>query len=107
MPPLLAAVSPTPDKLANEARRVDAVSRAEADLKRLVERRARAAAEQQAEEEAWRESTRRHSAKLRRQHRAEWFAFYSRLSESLRRSAEHFEAKAQRLLEEDLRKEKA
>ena len=49
----------------------------------------------------WKESTRKHNAKLRRQRQGEWFCYWSALADSLRKSAEHFEAKAQALLEDE------
>ena len=77
------------------------LARAEADLNNLIERRARQHDEAHFEEMAWKESVRKHNAKLRRQHRAEWFAFYSRLGESLRASAAHYDRKAAALLLEE------
>ena len=54
-----------------------------------------------AEEMLWKASVRKHNAKLRRQHRAEWFSFYSRLAESHARISRDFEAKAEALLEDE------
>ena len=51
-------------------------------------------------------SVRKHHEKLRRQRRAEWYGFYCRLADSLRKSAEHFEAKALALLEPDEKESK-
>ena len=51
---------------------------------------------------AWKESARKHNAKLRRQRQGEWYCYFAALADSLRRSAEHFEAKAEELLEDEL-----
>ena len=76
------------------------VERAEAQLNALVERRAEAAGRANAEEELWKASVRKHNARLRRQHRAEWFAYFSTLASSLRASADEFDRRAEQLLEE-------
>ena len=70
------------------------------ELDRLIERRAAGREEATAAEEAWKSSVRRHNAKLRRQHRAAWFAHFSALADSLRRSADHYERRALELLED-------
>jgi len=49
----------------------------------------------------WKASVRKHNTKLRRQHRAEWFAYFSTLADSLRASAEYYERRAAGLLEDD------
>ena len=82
------------------------LARAEADLNDLIEKRARQHEESNASEMAWKESVRKHHAKLRRQRQGEWFCYWSALADSLRKSAEHFEAKARELLEDE-REEKA
>ena len=76
------------------------VARAESDLNALIERRAREASERRSEEMLWKESVRRHNAKLRRQHRAEWFAHFSNLAAAFRASADQFDRKAEALLED-------
>ncbi len=76
------------------------LARAEADLNDLIERRAAGRDEANAQEMAWKSSVRRHREKLRRQHRAEWFCYFSALSDSLRASADHYDRKAEGLLEE-------
>ena len=48
----------------------------------------------------WKASVRKHNARLRRERRAEWFCYFSALADSLRRSADEFDAKASALLEE-------
>ena len=76
------------------------VAKASDQIDALIDKRAAARAGANLEEESWKASVRRHNAKLRRQHRAEWFAYYSNLSYSLRRSADEFAARAEALLEE-------
>ena len=77
------------------------LARASDEIDRLIEKRAAEREEANFEEMAWKESTRKHNAKLRRQHRAEWFAYFSNLADSLRRSADEFDARASALLEDD------
>ena len=67
----------------------------------LIDKRAEAAGRANAEEDLWKASVRKHEAKLRRQHRAEWYEFYSRLAESHACISEHFEEKARALLEDE------
>ena len=80
------------------------LARAEADLNNLIERRAQQHGEANFEEMAWKASVRKHHAKLRRRRRAEWFAHFSALADSLRRSADHYERRAQELLEDETTK---
>ncbi len=75
------------------------VARASDQIDALIEKRVNT--EASFEEMAWKESTRKHNAKLRRRHRAEWFAYFSNLADSLRRGADEFEEKAAALLEDD------
>ena len=77
------------------------LARAETDLNDLIERRAREAGEANATEMAWKVSVRKHHEKLRRQRRGEWYCHFAALADSLRRSAEHYEAKARELLEDE------
>ena len=70
-------------------------------LDALIEKRTAERDGANAEEELWKASARKHNAKLRRQHRAEWFAFYSRLADSLRASAERYDRRAEALLEDE------
>ena len=51
---------------------------------------------------AWKESARKHHAKLRRQRQGEWYCHFAALADSLRRSADEYEAKAEELLEDEL-----
>ena len=66
-----------------------------------IERRSRQRSEANVAEMLWKESVRKHNAKLRRQHRAELFCYFSNLADSLRASAEHYERRAEALLEDD------
>ena len=50
--------------------------------------------------EMYAESVRKHNARVRRENRALWFAYYSNLAASLKTSAEEYEARAAALLEE-------
>ncbi len=77
------------------------VARASDQIDALIEKRAAGREEATAAEMLWKESVRRHHEKLRRQLRAEWFVYFSTLADSLRASADGFEAKAQALLEDE------
>ncbi len=76
------------------------VAKASDQLDALIEKRSRQRSEANAVEESWKASVRKHNAKLRRQHRAEWFCYWSALADSLRRSADHYERRALELLED-------
>ncbi len=76
------------------------LARAETDLNNLIEERARQHGEANLEEESWKASVRRHNEKIRRRRRAEWFRYWSALASSLRASADEFDRRAARLLEE-------
>ena len=75
------------------------LARAEADLNALVERRAK----QAVVEDLWEASVRRHHEKLRRERRAEWYAYHVDQAERLRRTmtalVERHEAEALKLIE--------
>lgn len=74
---------------------------AESQLNALVERRGlQADPEQQRVEDLFAESTRRHHAKLREQHRWEWIRFFDRMAESHARMSEDYQRRAAALLEE-------
>ena len=77
------------------------VIRASDQIDALIEKRAEANGEADFEEQAWKASVRKHNAKLRRQHRAEWFCYFSNLADSLRRSADEFDRRAEALMEDD------
>lgn len=51
-------------------------------------------------EELWQESVRRDRGRRRREIRAEWFAFFSRMAESHARLAEDYERRAEELCED-------
>ncbi len=57
-------------------------------------------------EAMWEASARRHREKLRRENAARWFTYFSNLADSLRRSAEEFERRAEALLDDDERRPK-
>ena len=76
------------------------VERAEAELDAFIERRTRERSKANALEEMYAESVRRHRERIRRQNRALWFAHYANLADSLRRSADVFDRKAEALMEE-------
>ena len=76
------------------------VARASDQIDQLIEKRAAGREEATAAEMLWKASVRRHHEKLRRQHRAAWFAHFSALADSLRRSADHYERRALELLED-------
>ena len=84
----------------NEKRHDVDLAGAETDLNNLIERRAREASKQQGLEDLWAVSVRRHKER-RRKVRAEWHAFFCGLASSHARLAEHFEARALKLLEDD------
>ena len=76
------------------------VAKAGDQIDRLIEKRAgeRDAANELAE--MYEASARRHRERKRRENGAAWFAHFSALASSLRRSAEEYERRAERLLEE-------
>jgi len=82
-----------------EADGVD-VARVSDQIDGLIEKRSRQHAEANFEEMAWKESVRRHHERLRRERRAEWVRYWSVLADSLRASADEFDARAERLLEQ-------
>ncbi len=102
MPPPLSGSTNRPQSRtsAEEANDVD-VAKASDQLDALIEKRARQRSEADATETMWKASVRKHHAKLQRQRQGEWFCYWSALADSLRASAEHFERKAQALLEHE------
>ena len=76
------------------------VDQASVSIDALIENRAAGREEATTAEMLWKESVRRHNEKLRRQRKSEWFCYFSALADSLRRSAEEYERRAERLLEE-------
>jgi len=79
------------------------VARAEADLNSLIERRVREREAADVVEDLWEAGVKKDGERRRRRLRAEWFVYFSTLADSLRASADGFEAKAQALLEDDER----
>ncbi len=77
------------------------VEQASASIDALVEKRAAERGAANAEEMAWKSSVRRHNEKLRRQRRGEWYCYFAALADSLRRSADHYERRAEELLEDE------
>jgi hypothetical protein len=76
----------------------------ESDLTRLIEKRhdERVKTEgERAEHELWAESERRYFEVKRRQNVAAWFAFFCRQAEAHRKLSESYEARAEKLCEED------
>ena len=76
------------------------LEQASASIDALIDKRAAARTGANLEEESWKASVRRHNAKLGRENRAAWYAFYSRLVASLKASAERYERRAEALCEE-------
>ena len=75
--------------------------RASDELDRLIERRAGEGSAANGLSEMYAESVRKHRARIRREHRALWFAYYSNLAASLKTSADWYEARAAELLDEE------
>ena len=71
----------------------------ESELDRIIERRAREERDSAPVEEAWRDSTRRHSEQRREELGAAWRAHHLRMREVHARLAEEHEARALRLLD--------
>ena len=76
------------------------VAKAGDQIDRLIEKRAgeRDAANELAE--MYEASARRHRERKRRENGAAWYSHFSALASSLRRSAEEYERRAERLLED-------
>ena len=83
------------------------LEQASASIDALIDKRAAARTGATFEEMLWKESVRKHHAKIRRQHRAEWYCYFSHLAASLRASADRYERRAEALLEENERKGKS
>ena len=76
------------------------LARAGDQIDALIDRRAAGRVEAADAEMMWKESVRRHNARIRRENRALWFTYYSNLAASLKTSADWYEARAADLLEE-------
>ena len=77
------------------------VAKAGDQIDALIERRARERSSADELEEMYRASVRRHRERKRKAIRAEWFCYFSNLADSLRASAEHYDRKAEALLEDE------
>ncbi len=82
------------------------VERASDQLDALIARRSREREKANELAAMWEASARRHQEKVRRANAALWYSHFSALADSLRRSAEEFERRAQELLHEDERRPK-
>ena len=77
------------------------LARASDQIDALIDKRAAGREEATAAEEAWKASVRRHHEKLRRQRQGELYCYFAALADSLRRSADHYERRAQAPLEDE------
>ncbi len=77
------------------------VERASDQIDALIEKRSRQRSEANAVEESWKESVRKHNARLRRERQGEWYCYFAALADSLRCSADHYERRARELLEDE------
>jgi hypothetical protein len=73
----------------------------EADLNRLIERRASAETDPEEREELWKESVRRYNARRREENRLAWCDYFGRIAAGLRSRAEEYDHRAQALLQEE------
>jgi 16S rRNA A1518/A1519 N6-dimethyltransferase RsmA/KsgA/DIM1 with predicted DNA glycosylase/AP lyase activity len=71
----------------------------EQSLDAMIERRSRHNPERE-REEMYMESVRKYHTRNRKQIRAEWYAYFRRIAESLRRRAEEYDRRAEALMEE-------
>ena len=77
------------------------VEQASASIDALIERRASERSNGNALEEMYAESVRRHRERLRRENAAAWYVHFCGLADSLRASAEHYERRAEALMQEE------
>jgi hypothetical protein len=73
-------------------------------LDKLIERRGRDNPERP-EEASYAESVRRYHARQRKEVRAQWYAYFCRLADSLRSRAEEYDRRAEALMEDTNRGE--
>lgn len=73
--------------------------RVEAELDRIIEKRAREARDAAAVEELWKQSEREHRGRRRRENRAAWYEFEMLLVHNHRKLSEDHEKRARALLE--------
>lgn len=85
------------ESTASEAERAEKL---EAELDRIIERRAREARDEGRIEELWKDSVRREAMKRREINRRLWIRHFEALTSVLRRRAEEFEEEARTLLED-------
>ncbi len=71
----------------------------EKELDNLIRKRA-ALEDPEAKQALWLRSVERYHARERRQNRALWFAYFSRMADSHRALSEHYERRAEELCEE-------
>ena len=72
----------------------------DAELDRLIEKRAKAASKAEAEEMMWKASVRRYHEAARRKNRAAWFSYFSQMADNHARLAQDYERRAEALCEE-------
>ena len=76
------------------------VEQASVQIEVLIARRATQRDAANELEEMWKASERGHRERLRRENRAAWYAFYSRLADSLRARADDYDRRAEALCSE-------
>ncbi len=72
----------------------------DAELHRLIEKRAKAASKAEAEERMWKASARRYHEAARRKNRAAWFAHFCRMADNHAALAADYAERAERLCQE-------
>ena len=72
----------------------------DAELDRLIERRAKAAKKENLEEMMWKASVRRHHEGVRRRNRAAWFSYFCGQARAHAALAADYERRAEALCEE-------
>ena len=72
----------------------------EAELDRMIEKRARKEPNLDAQEELWKSSVRTYHSRQRKEIAAAWFAHFCRMAENHRTIAQDYELRAERLCEE-------
>ena len=70
------------------------------DIDRLIEKRAKGAKKENAEEMMWKASVRRYHEAARRKNQAAWYAHFCRMAENHARIAQDYERRAEALCEE-------
>ncbi len=85
--------------MGNPAREAERTEKLEAEIDRIIERRARERNDANHIEALWKSSAGRHNEQRRRENGAAWYAHHVALSDVHRRLAEEHEAEALKLLE--------